>query len=130
MQAARLASGFAEGSTAYLNLETGDCHGDDVSVQALIQSGVSRVVIGLKNPLRHCRGLAIKVNNCQINSILTQGCETPIKHAKEKLGQTHYCTDTRNLQNRNSIPTRLSIYSIGIDYLEGCLLTHPLRRVA
>ena len=61
MQAARLASGFAEGSTAYLNLETADCHGDDVSVRALIQSGVNRIVIGLKNPLRHSRGLAIKV---------------------------------------------------------------------
>ena len=61
MQAVRLASGHAEGSTAYLNLETGDCHGDDVSLRALVQSGISRVVVGLKNPLRHCRGLAIKV---------------------------------------------------------------------
>ena len=61
VQAVRAAEGEAEGGTAYLNLETGDCHGDDVSVRALIQSGLSRVVVGLQNPLRHCRGLAIKV---------------------------------------------------------------------
>ena len=30
------------GGTAYVNLETGDCHGDDASVAALVQSGVAR----------------------------------------------------------------------------------------
>lgn len=60
LQAVRIAGAAAEGGTAYLNLETGDCHGDDVSLRALIQSGISRVVVGIKNPLRHCRGLAIK----------------------------------------------------------------------
>ena len=32
----------ARGGTAYVNLETGDCHGDDASVAALVQSGVGR----------------------------------------------------------------------------------------
>lgn len=36
----------AEGTTAYLNLEPGDVHGDDSAVQALLQAGVARVVIG------------------------------------------------------------------------------------
>lgn len=36
----------ASGATAYLNLESGDCHGDDSAVRSLLQSGVSRVVIG------------------------------------------------------------------------------------
>ncbi len=48
------------GSTAYLNLETGDCHGDSASLSALIQAGVSRVVIGIRHPLAHCRGAAIQ----------------------------------------------------------------------
>ena len=49
-----------EGGTAYLNLEPGQCHGDDAPVQALIESGVSRVVVGLEHPLQHFRGEAIK----------------------------------------------------------------------
>lgn len=60
VQAARLGGPAARGSTAYLNLETGDCHGDDTSLRALIDCGVERVVVGLQNPLRHTRGLAIK----------------------------------------------------------------------
>jgi hypothetical protein len=49
----------SHGATAYLNLETGDCHGDNKSVAALINSGVSRVVVGVRNPLSHLRGTAI-----------------------------------------------------------------------
>lgn len=50
----------ARGATAYLNLECGDCHGDDSAVRALIQAGVSRVVVGLRHPLPHLRGKAIE----------------------------------------------------------------------
>lgn len=45
----------AKGSTAYLNLETGDCHGDESAVSALLSAGVSRVVVGLRHPLGHLR---------------------------------------------------------------------------
>lgn len=47
------------GCTAYLNLETGDCHGDTASLSALVQAEVSRVVVGIRHPLAHCRGAAI-----------------------------------------------------------------------
>ena len=57
-QAARAAGGVARGGTAYVNLETGDCHGDEASVGALLATGVARVVIGLPNPLQHVRGVA------------------------------------------------------------------------
>lgn len=50
----------AKGGTAYLNLESGDCHGDDSAVKSLIQSGISRAVVGLRHPLPHLRGKAIK----------------------------------------------------------------------
>lgn len=53
------AGGAAAGATAYLNLECGDCHGDDRAVRALAQSGVARVVVGLRHPLRHLRDRAI-----------------------------------------------------------------------
>lgn len=59
VQAARLAGEAGKGATAYLNLETGDCHGDDVAVSALLGCGVQRVVVGLKHPLPHLRGLAV-----------------------------------------------------------------------
>ena len=60
VQAVRAAD-QAQGSTAYLNLETGDCHGDDTSLRALVAAGVSRVVLGMRNPLEHVRGVAVKV---------------------------------------------------------------------
>eukprot|EP00884_Botryococcus_braunii_P000245 jgi/Botrbrau1/10220/Bobra.0362s0010.1 len=59
LQAVRLVGEGARGCTAYLNLETGDCHGEDASVKALLQAGVSRVVVGLRHPLTHLRGQAI-----------------------------------------------------------------------
>ena len=60
IQAIAAARSHARGSTAYLNMETGDSHGDSASLSALIGAGVSRVVIGMRHPLAHSRGLAIK----------------------------------------------------------------------
>jgi diaminohydroxyphosphoribosylaminopyrimidine deaminase / 5-amino-6-(5-phosphoribosylamino)uracil reductase len=56
----RLAGAAARGATAYLNLESGDCHGDCQAVGHLIRGGVARVVIGLRHPLRHLRGAAAR----------------------------------------------------------------------
>ncbi|EFJ51560.1 hypothetical protein VOLCADRAFT_57231, partial [Volvox carteri f. nagariensis] len=53
------AGGAARGATAYLNLESGDCHGEMAAVDALVRGGVSRVVVGLRHPLRHLRSRAI-----------------------------------------------------------------------
>ena len=50
----------ASGATAYLNLETGDCHGDNGSVSALLHAGVTRVVFGMRHPLPHLRGHAVR----------------------------------------------------------------------
>lgn len=61
VQAVLAAQGAAKGSTAYLNLEAGgDCHGEPAAIKALIQGGVSRVVVGMKHPLAHFRGTAIR----------------------------------------------------------------------
>eukprot|EP00878_Enallax_costatus_P014789 GHUV01015477.1.p1 GENE.GHUV01015477.1~~GHUV01015477.1.p1 ORF type:complete len:312 (+),score=48.20 GHUV01015477.1:142-1077(+) len=57
--AVQQARAAAKGSTAYLNLESGDCHGDESAVAALVAAGVSRVVVGLRHPLRHLRNKAI-----------------------------------------------------------------------
>lgn len=60
VQAVQQARDAARGSTAYLNLESGDCHGDTAAVQALLGAGVSRVVMGMRHPLAHARGQAVK----------------------------------------------------------------------
>nr|CAB3449768.1 unnamed protein product [Digitaria exilis] len=58
--AAREAGEHARGATAYLNLEPGDCYGDSTAVGSLVQAGITRVVVGLRHPLKHLRGKAIK----------------------------------------------------------------------
>ncbi|MEW5297739.1 MAG: hypothetical protein WDW36_000924 [Sanguina aurantia] len=60
-QAVAVANGSAAGSTAYLNLESGNCHGDASPLSALIEAGVSRVVVGLRHPLQHLRGGAVQL---------------------------------------------------------------------
>lgn len=59
VQAVEEAGELAKGAVAYLNLEPGDCHGDDSAVRALCQAGVAEVVIGMRNPLEHQWGRAI-----------------------------------------------------------------------
>ncbi|KAF4360218.1 hypothetical protein F8388_016750 [Cannabis sativa] len=47
-------------STAYLNMEPGDCHGDHAAVSALVEAGIARVVVGIRHPLQHLRGNAVR----------------------------------------------------------------------
>ncbi|OVA14785.1 CMP/dCMP deaminase [Macleaya cordata] len=60
LQAVEAAGEFSRGATAYLNMEPGDCHGDQTAVSALIKAGISRVVVGIRHPLKHLRGGAIR----------------------------------------------------------------------
>ncbi|KAJ3675686.1 hypothetical protein LUZ60_004728 [Juncus effusus] len=60
LQAVEMAGEFACGGVAYLNLEPGDCFGDHTAVSALLQAGISQVVVGLRHPLQHLRGKAIQ----------------------------------------------------------------------
>ncbi|KAK1295231.1 hypothetical protein QJS10_CPA16g00560 [Acorus calamus] len=58
LQAVEAAGVLARGSTAYLNMEPGDCYGDHTPVSSHVRAGISRVV-GIRHPLRHLRGKAI-----------------------------------------------------------------------
>nr|KYP64170.1 Riboflavin biosynthesis protein ribD [Cajanus cajan] len=60
VQAVAAAAESCRGATAYLNMEPGDCHGDHSAVSALLQGGVKRVVIGMRHPLQHLRGNAVR----------------------------------------------------------------------
>ncbi len=60
VQAASAAGAAARGATAYLNLEPGgDCHGEPAALRALTDSGVTRVVVGMRHPLPHARGRGV-----------------------------------------------------------------------
>ncbi|CAM8894587.1 unnamed protein product [Rhodiola kirilowii] len=58
--AVEAAGELARGSTAYLNMEPGDCHGDDSAISAIVKAGITRVVVGMRNPLHHLRGAGIR----------------------------------------------------------------------
>ncbi|KAK9141133.1 hypothetical protein Scep_010814 [Stephania cephalantha] len=60
LQAVEASRELGRGATAYLNMEPGDCHGDQTAVSALVRAGVSRVVVGIRHPLQHLRGKAIQ----------------------------------------------------------------------
>lgn len=61
VQAVAEAGLSSSSSTAYLNLESGgDCHGEPAAIRALIQGKVNRVVMGIRHPLSHSRGIAVK----------------------------------------------------------------------
>ncbi|XWS42980.1 hypothetical protein CRYUN_Cryun16bG0060700 [Craigia yunnanensis] len=55
----------SRGATAYLNMEPGDCHGDHTAVSALVQAGITRAVVGIRHPLQHLRGNAIRALRSQ-----------------------------------------------------------------
>uniref|UniRef100_A0A7N0VGR2 Riboflavin biosynthesis protein PYRR, chloroplastic n=2 Tax=Kalanchoe fedtschenkoi TaxID=63787 RepID=A0A7N0VGR2_KALFE len=58
--AVEAAGELSRGSTAYLNMEPGDCHGDDSAISALVKAGITRVVVGMRHPLCHLRGAGIR----------------------------------------------------------------------
>ncbi|GFZ14388.1 cytidine/deoxycytidylate deaminase family protein [Actinidia rufa] len=60
VQAVEAAGDRCKGATAYLNMEPGDCYGDRAAVSALVQAGITRVVVGIRHPLQHLRGNAIR----------------------------------------------------------------------
>ncbi|XP_008443687.2 riboflavin biosynthesis protein PYRR, chloroplastic-like [Cucumis melo] len=60
VQAVEEAGEYCRGGTAFLNLESSECAGDDIAVSALVQAGIRRVVVGMRHPLQHLRGNAVR----------------------------------------------------------------------
>ncbi|KAL0298462.1 UNVERIFIED_CONTAM: Riboflavin biosynthesis protein PYRR, chloroplastic [Sesamum radiatum] len=60
LQAVEAAGESCRGATAYLNMEPNHCLADYVAVSALVQAGIARVVIGIRHPLPHLRGKAVR----------------------------------------------------------------------
>ncbi|KAK4791033.1 hypothetical protein SAY86_031446 [Trapa natans] len=56
---------ICRGATAYLNMEPGDCHGDHTAISALVEAGIARVVVGMRHPLQHLRGKAVRALRSQ-----------------------------------------------------------------
>ncbi|KAH6757857.1 cytidine/deoxycytidylate deaminase family protein [Perilla frutescens var. hirtella] len=60
LMAVEAAGERCRGATAYLNMEPNHCLGDQAAVSALVQAGITRVVIGIRHPLQHLRGKAVR----------------------------------------------------------------------
>ncbi|KAK4433051.1 Riboflavin biosynthesis protein PYRR, chloroplastic [Sesamum alatum] len=60
LQVVEAAGESCRGATAYLNMEPNHCLGDQDAVSALVQAGIARVVIGIRHPLQHLRGKAVR----------------------------------------------------------------------
>ncbi|KQJ99464.1 riboflavin biosynthesis protein PYRR, chloroplastic isoform X2 [Brachypodium distachyon] len=84
--AAEEAGEHARGATAYLNLEPDDCYGNSTAVSSLVQAGVTRVVVGLRHPLKHLRGKAIQLLRHQGIQVDVVGEDLQSKLFKEALG--------------------------------------------
>ncbi len=79
MLACDAANGAARGGTAYVNLEPvhGDCAGETRAVEALVASGVKRVVVGVAHPLPGLRGKAIAaLRDHGIDVDVLESCES------------------------------------------------------
>ena len=122
VQAIAAASGHARGSTAYLNMETGDCHGDSAGLSALIGAGVSRVVVGIRHPLTHSRGLAIKElrqHGVQVDVLGEAAC---FEAAEWEDSTIHKCLAV------NEVTMLLHIHAVMVEVFELCLLAACLPR--
>ncbi|KAI3459134.1 hypothetical protein Pfo_015797 [Paulownia fortunei] len=67
LQAVEAAGERCRGATAYLNMEPNHCLGDQTAVSALVQAGITRVVIGIRHPLQHLRArlfVPLEVKDC------------------------------------------------------------------
>ena len=83
-QLLRSADDAARGGTVYLNLESGDCHGDTAALGWLLRSGISRAVIGVRHPLDHMRGAAVSVLRRQgVRVDLLEGCSAAHEAGKQ-----------------------------------------------
>ncbi|KAI9083908.1 hypothetical protein K1719_034166 [Acacia pycnantha] len=83
VQAVEAAGEHCCGGTAYLNMEPGDCHGDHTAVSALVQGGVKRVVIGMRHPLPHLRGNAVRAFRSQGVQVYVLGEDLKSKLTEE-----------------------------------------------
>jgi diaminohydroxyphosphoribosylaminopyrimidine deaminase/5-amino-6-(5-phosphoribosylamino)uracil reductase len=95
----------AAGSTLYLNLETGDCHGDTTAIECLLQSGVQRIVIGMRYPLKHLRGASLSI--LQAKSIQVQLLES---HPDVHLPGTAAHAALRECLDANEVRSRPTSY--------------------
>ncbi|PSR92801.1 Riboflavin biosynthesis intermediates N-glycosidase [Actinidia chinensis var. chinensis] len=85
VQAVEAAGDRCKGATAYLNMEPGDCYGDRAAVSALVQAGITRVVVGIRHPLQHLRGNAIRALRSEELQVDVLGEDLQSKATEEAL---------------------------------------------
>ena len=86
-------------------METGLIEGDEAPLAALIQAGVSRLVVGMRYPLRHLRGKAIARLRQAGLSVDVLGETACSAAAEEAAAALHACLRVNEV-NTPSIPTQ------------------------
>lgn len=97
-QVLRDAGPAAEGGTLYLNLETGDCHGDTTGLEWIVRSGVSRVVMGSRHPLQHIRGTALSfLRSTSVDVQLLEAHEDAMQQGTDAHGALRACLEANEV---------------------------------
>lgn len=120
----RCAPGAARGGTAYLNLETGDCHGEPAAVRALIASGVERVVIGIRHPLLHWRGRSVRAlreAGVAVHVLGESPCAAPADLERRVYGACLAANDALLVRAHAGRPMSVLKYAMTLD---GKIATH------
>ncbi|KAI4381141.1 hypothetical protein MLD38_007249 [Melastoma candidum] len=103
------------GGSAFLNLEPGDCHGDHSSVSALIQAGIKRVVVGMRHPLRHLRGNAVRALRGHGLQVDVLGEDLQSKTIEEALKLCHLVNAPLIYRAASRIPFSVLKYAMTLD---------------
>ncbi|PIA43410.1 hypothetical protein AQUCO_01900060v1 [Aquilegia coerulea] len=106
---------LCRGSTAYLNLEPGDCYGDETSISSLIKAGVSRVVVGIRHPLQHLRGKAIRSLRSEGLQVDVLGEELQSKSIQEALKSCFVVNAPLLYRAASRVPFSVLKYAMTLD---------------
>ncbi|PKI33595.1 hypothetical protein CRG98_046014, partial [Punica granatum] len=103
------------GATAYLNMEPGDCHGDSTAVSALVQAGIVRVVVGMRHPLQHLRGNAVRALRSQGIRVDVLGEDLQSKAVEEAQKSCHLVNAHLIYRAASRVPFSVLKYAMTLD---------------
>ncbi|XP_027089562.1 riboflavin biosynthesis protein PYRR, chloroplastic-like [Coffea arabica] len=115
LQAVESAGELSRGATAYLNMEPGDCYSDRTAVSALVNAGISRVVIGIRHPLPHLRGNAIRALRSEGLKVDVLGEDIQSKTIEEALKSCLLVNAPLLYRAANRVPFSVLKYAMTLD---------------
>ncbi|KAK6911751.1 Bacterial bifunctional deaminase-reductase, C-terminal [Dillenia turbinata] len=111
-------------ATAYLNMEPGDCPGDNTAVSALLKARVERVVIGIRHPLSHLRGNAIRALRSEGVQVDVLGEDLQSKFFQEALKFCQLVNAHLIYKAASRVPFSILKYAMTVDGKIACSSGH------